>query len=66
MGAIVAWTLNVETNPLNLLCTNINWDEVESLKNILFHSTTVIETLDTMVLLVTKGYFFSICGRCDL
>ena len=35
MGAIVAWTLNVETNPLNLLSPNINVDEVESLENIL-------------------------------
>ena len=45
MGAIVAWTLNVETNPLNLLCTNINWDEVENLKDILFHSTTIIQNI---------------------
>ena len=34
MGAVVAWTLNVETNPLKLLCPDINWDEVENLKNI--------------------------------
>ena len=34
MGAIVAWTLNVETNPLNLLCASINLEEVENLENI--------------------------------
>ena len=45
MGAVVAWTLNVETNPLNLICPNINGDEVENLKNILFPSATLIQNI---------------------
>ena len=40
MGAVVAWTLNVETHPLKLLCPDINWDEVESLK-----TTTIIQNI---------------------
>ena len=42
MGAKVAWTLNVETDSLNLLYPNIDVDEVESLEYIFWAKKLLI------------------------